>query len=615
MGEITGKLASLGYSPSDSRMVADLYQKLIHHIMQEHPYTFKDFYEEISKAFLFGARVHVNQRRKTGELYIVHPIAVARICADVLTSDNESELIAMVSASLLHDVIEDSEEYTGTKVTYDELAERFSADIANLVQAVTDFDPRDYLLNRREIDELSHNKLLNSFSRYPHAAIIKAADRIHNLSTMKAISYEKCVEKVRDTEEVLIPYLRSVSAFRLVQILSDLCFQIRNPKAYEATKKNYKKLLYLNRHILFKEKTALFDFYTNKSTGSLSAIKSVTIYDRYIKSIFDVAKGSITNIDRSAGPDLYNNIALKDIYITIYNSYKGRSFEPFIESLAELYKLKSESGVSYKFCVTDSRADSNGEFYFLLEDRFSLRYRVYVERESEYNSRFHGLVVEGSTLKNTSARSEDFTFYEGKETIRVFKRDGSPVRMPRGSTVLDFAFKLHERIGLTAKGAYLNNKKQLLRLHHQLYDGDKVEIIADYNKNHPERDIVHASLAWFSFIKCKDSTKKLIRYLEKAEKGNIKYQVFDSDGKSYELPVGSTVLDLAFAVDPENTGLHFKEAYPNKSNKPVSASYTIHEGDTYRFETDENSTPLLDWFDVVRTSEARKALIQYFKNR
>ena len=161
---------------------------------------------------------------------------------------------------------------------------------------------------------------------------------------------------------------------------------------------------------------------------------------------------------------------------------------------------------------------------------------------------------------------------------------------------------------------YLNNKKQLLRLHHQLYDGDKVEIIADYNKNHPERDIVHASLSWFSFIKCKDSTKKLIRYLEKAEKGNIKYQVFDSAGKSYELPVGSTVLDLAFAVDPENTGLHFKEAYPNKSNKPVSASYTIHEGDTYRFETDENSTPLLDWFDVVKTSEARKALIQYFKN-
>lgn len=614
MESMTSRLGALGYSPNEARMIAELSQELIRHIMQNHKYLFHEFNDEISKALLFAARVHVKQRRKTGEPYIIHPIAVARTCSDAITSDNESELTVLLSAALLHDVIEDSGEYSDHKVTYEELSRKFSPDIADLVQAVTDFDPGDFSLTRREIDEMSHEKLLDSFQSNPHAAIIKAADRIHNLKSMKGISYEKCVEKVRDTEEVLIPYLKSVSAFRLVQILSDLCFYIRNPSLYNATQTNYKKLLHLNRHVLSREKAALFDFYINNAKNSSCTIKAVTIYDRYIKSIFDVTNGNIANVNHSAGPELHNSVALKDIFLIIDDNYSGKPFDPFIQSLPELYNLKDDTEASYRFCVIDVRRDSNGEFYFLLEDRFSIRYRVFAEKESDYYSRFHGLMVDGAMPKVVSARSAEYIANDGKDVIRVFKRDGSPMYMPRGSTVLDFAFKLHERIGLTAKGAYLNNKKQLLELHHQLYDGDKVEIVADYNKYHHEKDIVHASIGWFSFIRCKDSVRKLIRYLEGVEKGRIRCKVFDSSGTSYELPVGSTVLDLAFAIDPERLGLRFKEAYPNKSKKPVNASYTLHEGDIYRFETDtsEEFTPPLDWLNIVRTDEARGRLISYF---
>lgn len=616
MESMTSRLTALGYSPNDAIMIADQSQELIRHVIQNHKYLFHEFNDEISKALLFAARAHVKQRRKTGEPYIVHPIAVARTCSDAITSDNESELTVLISAALLHDVIEDSGEYSDHKVTYEELAKKFSPGVADLVQAVTDFDPGEFSLTRREIDEMSHEKLLDSFRSNPHAAIIKAADRIHNLKSMKGLSYEKCIEKVRDTEEVLIPYLKSVSAFRLVQILSDLCFYLRNPTLYNATRTNYKKLLHLNRHVLSREKAALFDFYINNPKSGSGAVKAVTIYDRYIKSIFDVTNGNIANVNRSAGPELHNTVALKDVFIIIDNHYSGKPFDPFIQSLPELYKLKDESEASYRFCVTDIRKDSNGEFFFLLEDRFSIRYRVFVEKESEYNSRFHGLIVDGAMPKAVSARPPEPALNDGKEMIRIFKQDGSPMYMPRGSTVLDFAFKLHERIGLTAKGAYLNNKKQLLELHHQLYDGDKVEIVADYNKYHHEKDIVHASIGWFSFIRCKDSVRKLIRYLEGVEKGMIKCKVFDAKGSSYELPAGSTVLDLAFAIDPEGLGLHFKEAYPNKSKKPVNASYILHEGDIYRFEveTSEEFTPPLDWLNIVRTDAARGHLINYFRN-
>ena len=617
MENITGELKALGYSPNDARMIAKLSRDLVRHVMQNHKYIFKGFNDEIDKALLFAARAHAAQKRKTGEPYIVHPIAVARTCSDAIISDNESELIVLVSAALLHDVIEDSGEYSDHKVTYEELSETFSPAIADLVQAVTDFDPGEYWLNRREIDEMSHEKLLNSFHSNPQAAIIKAADRIHNLKTMKGISYDKCIEKVRDTEEVLIPYLRAVSAFRLVQILSDLCFCLRNPAAYNATQTNYKKLLHLNRHILSKEKAALFDFYINDPQNDSGAVKAVAIYDRYIKSIFDVTKGNIANIDRSAGPKLHNTVALKDIFLIIDNNYDGKPFDPFIQSLPALYDLKDESDISYRFCVTDIRRDSNGAFFFLLEDRFSIRYRVFVEKESDYYSRFHGLIIDGTMPKDVSVHSAETAVNDGREMIRVFKGDGSPMYMPRGSTVLDFAFKLHERIGLTARGAYLNNKPTLLELHHQLYDGDKVEIVADYHKGQHEKDIVHATIGWFSFIRCKDSIRKLIRYLEGVEKGRIKCKVFDSNGNSYELPVGSTVLDLAFAIDPERLGLHFKEVYPNRSKKPVPASYTLHEGDIYRFEecTGEENTPPLEWFNIVKTDEARNQLIKYFRQK
>ena len=616
METTTSRLLSMGYSPGDAVMIADLSQELIRHIMLHHKYLFHEFNNEASKALLFAARVHVKQRRKTGEPYIVHPIAVARICSDAITSDNEAELIVLISAALLHDVIEDSGENSDHKVTFDELSKAFSPEIANLVQAVTDFDSSDFSLNRREIDEMSHEKLLKSFRSLPHAAILKTADRIHNLKTMKGLSYEKCIDKVKDTEEVLIPYLKSVSAYRLVQILSDLCFYIRNSDLYNGIQVNYKKLLHLNRSILSKEKAILFDFYINQNKNDPHAIKAVTIYDRYIKSIFDVIHGNISNINQSAAPELHNTVALKDIFILVDDNYNGKPFEPFIQSLPDLYNLKDESETAYRFSVIDVRTDSNGEFYFLLEDRFSVRYRIFVEKESDYYSRFHGLIIEGTMPQAISARSTETTEKDGKDTIRVFKRDGSPMYMPRGSTVLDFAFKLHERIGLTARGAYLNNKKQLLDLHHQLYDGDKVEIVADYNKYHHEKDVVHATIGWFSFIRCKDSTRKLIRYLEGVEKGRIKCRVFDSKGNSYELPAGSTVLDLAFIIDPEGLGLHFKEAYPNKSKKPVDATYTLHEGDIYRIEggADEGTKPLIEWFNIVKTDEARTQLIKYFKN-
>ena len=92
MENVTGELISLGYSFGDSRLIAKLSKELVRHIVQNHKYLFKEFADEIYKAILFAARAHARQKRKTGEPYIVHPIAVARTCSDAITSDNESEL-------------------------------------------------------------------------------------------------------------------------------------------------------------------------------------------------------------------------------------------------------------------------------------------------------------------------------------------------------------------------------------------------------------------------------------------------------------------------------------------------------------------------------------------
>lgn len=188
-------------------------------------------------AFQFAMEKHKGAMRKNKEPYILHPIAVTQILADL---GFESDLVA---AALLHDVVEDCD------VTVEYLMERFGKIVADTVDAlsavnvITSGDPE---MEKKDIDVLSDVKLLNEIEKNPKAIYVKIADRIHNLTTIVAFPYTKQRAKAQHTREILIPLARKMGVvFRLIYELEDLCFGIENPECYRVAKEKYEQLSFL----------------------------------------------------------------------------------------------------------------------------------------------------------------------------------------------------------------------------------------------------------------------------------------------------------------------------------------------------------------------------------
>ena len=179
----------------------------------------------INDAFQFAMEKHKGALRKNKEPYILHPIAVAQILADL---GFESDLVA---AALLHDVVEDC----GVTVEY--LMERYGKVVADTVDAlsavnvITSSDPE---MEKKDVDVLSDVKLLNEIEKNPKAIYVKIADRIHNLTTINAFPYAKQRAKAQHTRDILIPLARKMGVYRLIYELEDLCFGIENSECYKA---------------------------------------------------------------------------------------------------------------------------------------------------------------------------------------------------------------------------------------------------------------------------------------------------------------------------------------------------------------------------------------------
>lgn len=563
----------------------------------------------INDAFQFAMEKHKGAMRKNKEPYILHPIAVAQILADL---GFESDLVA---AALLHDVVEDCD------VTVEYLMERFGKIVADTVDAlsavnvITSGDPE---MEKKDIDVLSDVKLLNEIEKNPKAIYVKIADRIHNLTTIAAFPYTKQRAKAQHTREILIPLARKMGVFRLIYELEDLCFGIENPECYRVVKEKYEQLLWENRYGVKEVQDYLTTIFFGDSVDGICKEDSLSKFiiscgyrQRYMESIFRNVTAQVSNILT----DLEKNICkekveLYDIYFIVKDECAFTAMDVFFHFYQKLLEG------FYRITVTEIKRNAEDtRSYFVLEDCYNNKYRLFVEKESDYLNKMNGVILGGEfgfkkfSKIDTAEPGESF-----KPFINVYRKDGTMVQIEEGATMLDFAFAIHPEIGICARYALINKKQERIPLYAKLNEGDLVEIVHDSHKENPELDIPHATIRWFEYVRTREATRALSRYLEKhVESAKPLIQVHDAEGNTYEIETGSTVLDFAFLLGDE-MGLHFKSAYVNKSKNKARIDKMLGYDDGIKIiaDADDIMTPKFEWLNIVKTQKAKDVLLKYF---
>lgn len=563
----------------------------------------------INDAFQFAMEKHKGAMRKNKEPYILHPIAVAQILADL---GFESDLVA---AALLHDVVEDCD------VTVEYLMERFGKIVADTVDAlsavnvITSGNPE---MEKKDIDVLSDVKLLNEIEKNPKAIYVKIADRIHNLTTIAAFPYTKQRAKAQHTREILIPLARKMGVFRLIYELEDLCFGIENPECYRVVKEKYEQLLWENRYGVKEVQDYLTTIFFGDSVDGICKEDSLSKFiiscgyrQRYMESIFRNVTAQVSNILT----DLEKNICkekveLYDIYFIVKDECAFTAMDVFFHFYQKLLEG------FYRITVTEIKRNAEDtRSYFVLEDCYNNKYRLFVEKESDYLNKMNGVILGGEfgfkkfSKIDTAEPGESF-----KPFINVYRKDGTMVQIEEGATMLDFAFAIHPEIGICARYALINKKQERIPLYAKLNEGDLVEIVHDSHKENPELDIPHATIRWFEYVRTREATRALSRYLEKhVESAKPLIQVHDAEGNTYEIETGSTVLDFAFLLGDE-MGLHFKSAYVNKSKNKARIDKMLGYDDGIKIiaDADDIMTPKFEWLNIVKTQKAKDVLLKYF---
>ncbi len=460
----------------------------------------------IRKAAEYMSEKHAGILRVSGEPYSQHPLRVAlRIAEWGFESD-------VVTAALLHDVVED------TETTIDEIKEQFGKSVASMVDAVTKIqkvlDDHEEKLSKSERAKLSDIHMLHTMD--DKSLFVKVADRIDNLSTIEVMPLEKQLAKAEHTRMIIIPALMQEGAYKLVDELENLCFQIEHRLEYDEIKKKTEEILITNSRTT----TAILTIMENAFMGRPDSLPaSLLNYKDYIVD-FHYDKRSPISVFRQISRDASNlgkdfsalldkkNIAIYDLTLIIDEEINDNIKDATASDV--FFKFYDEIFMNKGLYITEIKKTTYKDSeYLLLCDSMLNLYRLFIKTQSEYM-----MYCLGDSMKEI----EEFPWSYVDETvpssgtfknkIKVFKRNGDAMMIDYDATVLDFAFAIHTDLGLHFEYAEVSGSK--VPIHHRLSYGDQVTVYTS-----PKCD---PQLAWFRYAKTSKSIDKLVRYFEGCNK-------------------------------------------------------------------------------------------------
>ncbi len=455
--------------------------------------------QRVRDAYALAAEAHKEQRRKTGEPYIIHPIAVARIVAE------ELELGANpVIAAFLHDVLED------TDYTIEEIRERFGDDVAFLVGVVTK-QKKDKYEKSKQVD--NYRQILASVQYDVRAILIKLADRLHNMRTLDSMRPDKQMKIAGETDYFYAPLANRLGLYHIKSELENLSFRYRCPREYAEIEALLNEEKESN-----KEKLSGF-------VGKLAEIMELWMYAelcyRTPYSIWRKMQDAGCDFEHVDGKYYFRIVYSRrqsekkttlDIYARLTDVFKERpgSVANYIDNPKENgyqsfhVKLLSDQGVWEEIHISSAR--------MVRASRLGCAAERTEENVSQWLEKFK------SVLQDVAFHSKDMDYMDGvtssfyNDDIMVFTPKGKGIILPKGATALDFAYEIHSKIGQHAVYARINGK--LMSVKTVLHRGDCVEIGTDENSR-PDAD-------WIDHVLTYKAKRHLRSYLSSVS--NIEYK-------------------------------------------------------------------------------------------
>lgn len=452
----------------------------------------------IRDAFEFAREAHAPQKRKTGEPYILHPIAVANIAAEELMLGANP-----VIACFLHDVVED------TPYTIDDIRDRFGDDVAFLVRVVTKKPTHDYELSK-QLD--NYRQLLNSMQYDIRAILVKLADRLHNMRTLASMKPEKQMKIAGETDYFYAPLANRLGLYNIKTELENLSFRFRCPDEYEEIS------TLIARHV--EANKINLETFRSQIEETISAVGiKARVYVDYRRPF------SLWRKMRKYGDD-FNHLKYRHFVEVVFDESQTRLSEK--EMAMKVYCIMTDR-FKEKHCSMSNYIDSPKENGYqsihvkLLPD-FGRWQEVHISSKAMIRQSQLGCVAERNesniqmwiekfrkVLHDTFSGSmrndrymEDIITSFYNDDIQVFTPKGKKIILPQNATVIDFAYEVHTDLGDHAKYARINSRLEPVNT--TLRRGDVVEIFTDKD-SHPEHD-------WQTFAHTFKARKAIRKYFE-----------------------------------------------------------------------------------------------------
>ncbi len=456
----------------------------------------------VYKAYDWAKRAHQDQKRISGEPYIVHPLAASRIMAEL-----ELDVVS-IAASILHDVVED------TEISKEEIADEFGEEIALLVNGVTKLSRIDFK-SREEQQAETLRKMFLAMAEDIRVILIKLSDRIHNMRTLEYLPDKKKKIKAKETLEIYAPLAHRLGMSRLKWELEDLSFKHLEPeKYYEVVDKIAKNRQERKEHI----KNAIMTLDNKLSKVDIDA----KMYGRpkHIYSIYQ----KMVNQNKEFN-EIYDLTAFRVIVDTVKECYEvlgiiHELWKPIPGRIKDYIAMpKSNMYQSLHTTVIESTGEPleiqirTWEMHRTAEYGIAAHWRYKEGNQKEQNferkiSWLRQLLEWQKDLSDAKEFMETLKIDLFEDEVFVFTPDGDVISLPKGATPIDFAYNIHTEIGHTCVGAKVNG--QIIPLEYHLNNGDIVEILTSKTST-PSRD-------WLNRVKTSRAKSKIKKWFKEQRK-------------------------------------------------------------------------------------------------
>lgn len=470
----------------ESQEITRRYKKMLKHSYQT---LTKEDKLLIRKAFDLAVDAHKEQRRKTGEPYIFHPIEVANIVANEIGLGATS-----IAAALMHDVVED------TSYTLDDIREIFGEKIARIIDGLTKIS----ILNKQDVSIQSENykKLLLTLSEDVRVILIKIADRLHNMRTLESMAEDKQLKIASETIFIYAPLAHRMGLYNIKSELEDLSLKYTKPEEYYSIER---KLQETNEE----RKSYIHDFSEIIKKELENEGLEFEIKGRS-KSVFSIHRKMQSQ--RISFEEVYDKFAVRIVYRSDRKNEKFLAwkiysivtdfFRPNPKRLRDWISQPKSTGYEslhitvlgpmarwVEVQIRSERMDELAERGVAAHYKYKENYQVEDSKVDEWVNQVREM-LENNEHQDAAEFIDNFTFNLYAKEIYVFSPKGELFSLPKGATSLDFAYAIHSNIGDTCLGAKVNGK--LFPLSHQLESGDQVEILTSPNQR-PKGD-------WLNFV-------------------------------------------------------------------------------------------------------------------